>query len=110
DPEAVAVRCKFRGSWRDAEGGVVEEADFAVRVTHAGTPASHSRGGFTPRPSVRANRVECARPGATHVDEVEHVLEGEGVVHRAALELAAVSEYLLGNLAVEDLQPSVQPS
>ena len=46
---------------------------------------------------------------ADGVEQVEHVLERERVVHRAALELAAVGEDLLGQLAGEDVRAAAQP-
>ena len=51
------------------------------------------------------------RVGRDHqVQQVQHVLENNGVVHRAALEVATIGKNLLRQLAVEKAQARMEPA
>ena len=77
---------------RDPERGVVEERDLAVRVAQRRQEAQE-RG--QPLRQLSAQRVALRQ----HVHEVEQPLGQQRVVHRRALEVAAVVQELLRQLA-----------
>ena len=92
----------------DALGGVVEEGDLTIRMGHVRQPAPHPLRRRAPRFHCRIR--EDSRTGRCQIDQVEQVLEDERVVHRAPLEVAAVGENLLRDLAPQDRKPHAQPS
>ncbi len=77
-------------------------------MAHGGQPADHGLGAGPPAlpEGVAAEQVEVHRG---KLAEVDHVLEGEHVVHRRQLEMAAVGQDLFRQFPVEDGEPGPQP-
>ena len=93
---------------RDTEGRVVKKRDRAIRMAHRAKPCRHLTCPLPPegdrQPPVRR------RVAAGDVDEVQHVFQDKCMIHGAALEMAAIGEYLFARLAREDPDPRSQPA
>src|SRR6185295_6916725 len=98
------ILLELRRFCSDAESSVIEERDAPVRMTHAPLPRAHPESGRLPA----GRYVESVR--LQRVDGIEHILEDDGLVHRAALEVAAVGEDLFLELPAEQLAPLSQPA
>ena len=81
---------------------VVEEREPAVRTCHGLEPARHAAGGRGQRRQlgVRQRHTGSRRAGERHA--VEQVLQHEGVVERAPLDVAAVLQHLSRNLRPQE--------
>ena len=108
DAEALRQRPQHCGARRDAERRVVEERDVAVGMGHDLEPAEH--GGDRRPPALDRRLGEQAGKAPRQRHEVEQVLDHDRVVHRAALEVPAVGEHLLGELLLDDPQAGVSPA
>ena len=83
-------RAQLRRPVRDAEGAVVQQRDLAVRVTQPRQRVAHARqrlGDAAHQRLAAAARQRVQQPDRARV------------VHRRALEVAAVGKHLLGQLA-----------
>ncbi len=63
-----------------------------------------------PRRNARPSLGHRPSGGAKQVDQVEHILQRQGVVHRAALELPAIGENLLRHLLLKNRHALAQPA
>ena len=89
-PRVLLERLRRR---RDVERGIVELADLSVGMAHGHEPRAHRPGQHAP-PRRNGHAIRGGE-----IAQVEHVLERQRVVHRAALELTSVRENLLAHLS-----------
>ena len=109
DGECGGVSLQFLEVGRNAVRAVVEEPQRAVGVRHAAQPVKHARGRFAQPRRQRMHRRFGRRSGADDVQQVEQVFQRQRVVHRAALELAAIGQDLLGQFTPQNGQPAREP-
>ena len=82
--------------WSNSKRGIVEQCDLPVRMAHGSQPAQHpvcdvSNPFRQPLPPV-SQRLGTGRE---EIEQVQQVLQNDGVVHRAQLEMPAIRENLL---------------
>ena len=109
DREAQRARTGAELRWRqsDPENRVVEERDVPVRMAHRGEPREHPAGDVGP--ALENPGREDRRKNPAHREQIENVAEDDRVIHRAAFEMSAVRENLLGELALENPEAKVEP-
>ena len=100
DAEPVGISGKCFVARRDPERGIVEQRDLSVGVCHRGEEPKAAFGGGAPPGDDR--RRDDSRPALGRVDQIEQVLDEDRVIHRAALEMAAVGELLFVQLRRDD--------
>lgn len=106
--EPCGVVGQLRQRQGDVQSGVVEEGDVAVGVGHGLQPAEHPLSDGAP---VGAGyRTFPGRHAVRQIHQIQHILEDNGVVHRTALEVAAIAQDLFGEFAVQQAQPGSPPA
>src|SRR5262249_47450205 len=86
---------------------IVKEGYAAVGMRHRTEPSQHPA--RQPLPTIKQLRGNAFSEDSPQRERIEESLQDGRVVHRAALEVAAVGEYLLWELCLEDAQSRVQP-
>ena len=106
DREAQGARTgtELRRCQSDPESRVVEKRYVPVRMAHRGEPREHPAGDIGP--AIVGPGRNDRRENPAHREEIENVLEDDRVIHRAAFEVSAVGQNLLGELPFEDSKTS----
>ena len=79
---------------------VIEEADFPIRVTHDLQPLAHTRSCILPWRDAVSLHGAGVSPG--QIEQVQHILVDDGVVHGATLEMPTVIQYLFGQFSTKN--------
>ena len=76
-------------------------------MAHRIEPCQHPR---RQRAPLLALHTDLCREQFAELDQIQHVFENHGVVHRAEFEMRAVVENLLGEFRLQQSEPGPQPA
>src|SRR6185503_18162653 len=102
DLEPARITQQLLERRRNTVGAIVEQRQPAIRTNHRKKPRDHASGNRSQPRLEQLGRSNSVTERTTDVYQVEHVLERQCVIHRAALELPTVGQDLFAELTLDD--------